>query len=670
MRTKLLGITLIFCLVLSVFGGMTAAAEGNLFINQKWEINDSGVFDSDGTLSMNLGSDMPVLSKQVTVSAQKSYRLSFEYALNFDRKGELKVAGMTADGNARAIVEPIRLGTTSGADIYKEYVIIFSPGYLQSSPITTAIVYFEGKPIKEWESGKFNIRNIFLQEIPAEAIANGSAEYLDENNQPFGITGGTVVRNASFAKDGNNVMELASGETMTMNLGLEKTGVENVKIRGYIQAKNMSAGSSVKVTFWKDAATTGTKIAEKTYTFAAANVDADASFKDIQNGVWEYFRFSNLPMGDKIVVEFSVEGNGSVYVDGVTIEEDKNIATTSRFVEYGDQWWINGENGASYKLDDSQNKGRVLKTDGDCPDGQNYIHFDNNGSSAPYTADYSLEGIQKWEVEENEKYLFSFWYKTSAAWDGFFRLKTYAKNNDATTTHVRLTDNKALTPHNAFWPTLQASTSTEGKWEQLAMVVTIPKGVDRVSLLFTNKAVTTHVAFCNISLEKIEEETIRFFEPSVKSETGTNLFYALEPEAVPFVTILGKPVEVRDEVDTNKLAATCLVPTINGNPYTTSQSKMIFAWYEETSDGTRRLAGVKIGEAPVPGTNRLEGFDDLLTNAGKFALAVDTENPLPYMDYPSISVDTADFENADIVRAFCWDTISGLRAVADVGNMQ
>ncbi len=654
MKTKILGITLILCFVFSAFLGMTAAAAGDLFIDQKWEINDSNTYDTDGALSITLGANMPFFSKQVAVSANKKYKLSFEYALNFDQKGELKVAGITADGNARAIVEPIRLSTTSGADIYEEYGIIFSPGHLEGSPLVSTVVYFEGKPIKEWESGKFNLRNIVMQEIPAEAIANGSAEYLDANNRPFGITGGTLVKNASFAKHGNNVMELASGETMKMDLGTEKAGVEKVKIRGYIQAKDMSAGSSVKVTFWKDTESADTKIAEKTYTFADASVEADASLKDIQNGVWEYFRFSHLPIGNKIVIAFSVEGNGSVYVDGVTMVEDKNIAADPQFIDAATNPSA-GRDGSKWKFDTEKVS---AASDGDCPDGQYYMILNGNGWQDPAEA-YGRGNGGLITVTPNTRYIMSFWYRA----DSTCRVSPQFNFGAATTTYI--SGNASYTfPEGTdkFGPWLCYLKSTNGKWKQVSVLLTTPPSTTGVKAGFS--FVAGNMAVSNFSLEKVDEKEIRFFVPDLSDCLSSDSMSGMQ---MAFMTYLGKPVEVQDELKTGEsIKATCLVPVLDGDSHKLSTDKMILASYK-TVNGTKRLDSIGIGELAALGGTDVAGVD-CTTNANTFTLQDGT--PLKYINYPSVTLTSDEIKDADLIRAFCWDTLFGLQAVVDASNIQ
>ncbi len=638
MKTKLFGLVLALCLLAGAFMGMTAFAEeeeilfaGADYTAWQWVggTGEGGYWNLEGT-SMQRGF-------AAEMDPEGVYRLTFDYATTAADTFFYIQRSINGSNFTPNVVLPATYAAED-EETFKTFTYTFIPGTdATGAPVTDNFRIYFSAPGASALRIKHNFET--METIKMVKLSGLDAITPSEEGETVQcITGGEQV--TGDARVGAKMMKVTAGNAMTM----EFTPFDAlVKFRGFMKAQDFAEGDTVKVTFYQGAG--DSVIAEKTYTYSAT----DENFKDIQNGVWEYFRFSGMPGQTAINVEFEVtSAAGFVYVDGVTMEADGNLFKDPRFVDAKEK---DGADGSKWKILSGDASHLSVETDGNCPDGQNYMVITTDTVHGRDTYNDN-GGISKLEV--NTRYLLSFWYKATSA----CRVNPYVKYDGRTTVfenEALLLNGSAYSPTPDYLsggPWMCYLNATNGEWKHVAMIVTTPTNVYEVAPAFPFVNGTMEVS--NISIEKIDEKEIRFFVPDLTGTftdpmTGVHIAYS---------TYLGKPVEVQEDIKAGeKVKATCLVPVLNENKQALSTDKVVLAAYNEA--GT--LIGIKVGAQATLGADASDvaGVPFGTDNANDGALAKADGTPLKLVNYPSAILESSAFADAASIRAFCWDAASG-----------
>lgn len=594
---RILGILL--CLLLLPFG-TAAAGEGNLLSGTWTETTGSrGAQESGGTITLPLANSAGIASAFVPVTKGAAYELSFTYSLSEEGRGSVKVCGFDKNNDETAI-GPVVSITSLPAGTDTEYTITFMPSEIRDGIDVKYVKVNFASTITRDCTEVFTVRNITLLRVPGdEVISNGGAEIV-WNGAAVGITGGTLIENTAEAQSGKNMMRIDAGEEMHMPLVLVETA-SPVKIHGFIKRAGLTEGSSVTATLRHDNKD-GIVLAEKPVQFAGDG--------------WELLRFSGMPYSTNVVLTIKVEGEGSVYADGFVIEKDENLVPDAIFADEA-SWTVAADS---------------LKTDGNCPDGQNYVE----GGSGILAAMQSPISVQT-----GEKYRISAWLKTAGT---------------ATARILLDTDESAIAAKYPGWERFIVEESTDGAWKHVEFVLTVPEGMESFALQFEASGTTDSdtASFNMPRVEKAKEKEIGFYIQEFEAEkadgSGVNVTAPrLEPYGYAFQNVLGAPVRSITEIAGN-LTAVCITP----EPDETSDSVLILAAYS-TNNGQKELLHVTVG-TPSSAPRWETGVTDA---GGKSVTGV---------NYPSVTANADEIPaEADEIHAYLWNSVSGLRPAGEYG---
>lgn len=660
---KLFGMVLSLSLVLTLLCGITAAAATNLIEGKAWNLAEgsTAATEADGVLTLPLSASEAMVSDGVNVKEGTSYQLSFTYTLPAEGKGTVKVCGFQ---NTRST--PVVEVTALPAAENKTCNMIFTVGRISKDTTISTVKVTFASVIVENSTENFVVKDIALTIISdAAVLANGSAEVLDEENKPIGITGGELVQTG--AKDGQNRMRVTASAPMEMRLAIPAANAL-AKIRGYVMAESFNAASVLTISV-KDAYGDGAVLATKDFNLAPAGEAAADEKLDIAAGEWEYFRFSSVQQAAALVLSFEVTGNGAVYVDGVTIEKDNNLIANANFASTAG--WTSryySSTGGSWKDLATEGNDEAIQTDGNCPDGQNYILFDKSSGTSTshnagvrYKSQYQASVIDtRILVNGGEKYSFTFWVKSNAK--TFMGLVPVSPNNydpgNAEHTSPGIYSgggtqaNATLTNSHGSHIMEITVPSTGGEWQQISYTASIPTGVTQIYPMLSGAIYSTTVdlyaAFCMPTLEKVEEDALGFYKE--RSDVKGYNWYADS-----FVKVLGEPVETATGY-TDALTAKLITPEAQE----TSTDIVILAAYSTLADGTKKLENVAIGNtatAPVLEAFMVETVNEVATE-------------LHGVNYPSATLPADEnSESTTEIRAFAWDDISGLKPAGNYATL-
>lgn len=656
-RNKLISMVLSLSLVLTLLCGIPAAANENLILG--WGLTTAGsasVYDTEtGVMTLPLNSNSNGMEEEVPVTAGQMYQLTFSYNLPVAAKGTVKICALDAGKTAvTTLVTTQNLAATAEGE-YKTMAIGFTPGTVMHGNgsaleagivrITFAVVEVAGS------TDSFTLKDISMTAVTdAELLANGSAEILDTLGNPIGITGGTLIREG--AKDGKNMMLVTKDTPMDMQLALTETA-SRANIRGFIKPNaDFAADSSVTVSIKKKADDTAA-LSQKTFQLPAEG--AEAKWTDLEADTWEYIRFSGMQFDANLVVSVSVSGDGGVYVDGVTIEKDNNIFRHAAFIPtlegdtgYNETWQFLNITGADKNFalsnindgsEDAKAHELYYMTDGNCPDGQNWVKL--YGTSDGIARDISFRTTNSWTVEPGETYKLSYWINSTV-----YQAQVALYTGDTPVGDVvnSYTSSTSWSANNAKHTLRALPYKTNGEWEQVTHIITIPEGYPYVNfrVVIANGYVkndsASYVALNMPVLEKLENNTVGFYKDSP-------LTYEESWYGIPFVNkTAGTPVETRDDVqDGEALKAVYVTAT----PEVTSGDTIILAAYKTDAEGNSQLVALSVGEAEAPAVP-----EKYLSKDG---------TALKGVNFPTATISAADLSEATEIRAYVWNSVSGLQ---------
>lgn len=630
---KLLGMVLSLCLVLSSLAGVAVMAEdGNLLPQTGWHSYDTGgkidvpqdglEFPFNGWTNPD-STEYKLEAPSFPAELMKTYRLSFEYMLPEGGVMQYhplpitdKYSGLWDIGFAQYQT----LKSTGNKFVKKTFS--FTVEDVRVAKIQVDFRVEKNDAI----STPAVVRNIEVRLLEDGASTNGSFE-MTRDGVAVDTAGGQLVTEGALF--GNNMMKITKDSPMSLELFLNKAS-QNAKLRAYAKTEGFTA-ESVAVFTVKSA--DGDVLSEKKVNLAPQGEAPEDNIWNIKEDAWDYIRISGLPYSDGMTLTVSVEGAGALYVDGITFEADKNLLKNARFdnsvgeTEWGNASWYMeqtayaGEN-TVYLGNTFTEDGETVtpvKMDGNCPDGQTYVA--SNGSG--YT--FRLVPIGAITAKEGEKYRLSVWIS------GDMTVRIW--HNETEKANVQK-------EYPGFdYPMLDVANNST--WKQISYTFTVPKGMTQIQLaLRTATYLTTEqtVRFNMPCIEKVEENEVGFYNQSYMP--------GIEPQSRAFQNILGAPLETAvGYYGWIHAVATTVKPLV------TSNASVIMAAYKKTEDGKKTLTAIKLGSATAP------AVDTMVTDSNN--------NPVLGVNYPTTSMHTDEMRDATEIRAFLWDSVSGLTSVGN-----
>lgn len=632
---KLLGMVLSLCLVLSSLAGVAVMAEdGNLLPQTGWHNYDTGgkidvpqdglEFPFNGWTNPD-STEYKLEAPSFPAELMKTYRLSFEYMLPEGGVMQYhplpitdKYSGLWDIGFAQYQT----LKSTGNKFVKKTFS--FTVEDVRVAKIQVDFRVEKNDAI----STPAVVRNIEVRLLEDGASTNGSFE-MTKDGVAVDTAGGQLVTEGALF--GNNMMKITKDSSMSLELFINKAS-QNAKLRAYAKTEGFTA-ESVAVFTVKSA--DGDVISEKKVNLAPKGEAQEDNIWNILENAWDYIRISGLPYSEGMTLTVSVEGAGALYVDGITFEADKNLLKNARFdntvgeTESSNATWkmeqtaYAGTNYA-YLANDYTVDGETVKptkTDSNCPDGQTYITARGFGTMFRFVPNGYIN------VNEGEKYRLSVWISGDAT------ARIYYNENEASN----------VTPNypGFNYPMIDVGNTNNTTWKHISYTFTIPKGMTQIRFALrtaSNLSATQTVRFNMPCIEKIEENEIGFY--------NQNSLPTLEPQSRAFQNILGVPVETA--VGYNgwiHAVATTVTPLV------TSNASVIMAAYKKTEDGKKTLTAIKLGSATAP------AVDTMVTDSNN--------NPVLGVNYPTTSMHTDEMGEATEIRAFLWDSVSGLTSVGN-----
>ncbi|MDD6308748.1 MAG: carbohydrate binding domain-containing protein [Clostridia bacterium] len=655
---KLLSMVLSLCLVLTLFAGLTAIAEvENLlaYPENGWHSTVKGEkvpVSFDGTeLPFNFTEDKTHYELQApsfAVEQNATYRLSFSYKLPEGGSLEYRTLAINSSYSSVsgvAFAEYKSLSQT-GTE-FKNATYAFT---VENSAIARIEVRFRTTKNAALETPAV-IKNATVVKIESDgSVTNGSFEMV-QNGVAIDTTGGELITEGALY--GNNMMKVTAGKPMSLTLALAKIST-NAKLRGLIKATGFTSESKATLSV-KTA--DGTPLAEKSFNLAPVGDAVEDTIWNINADTWEFVRMSYLPYSDGMKFEAEVEGEGALYLDGFTFENDYNLVRNAAFVPEGDKdadgmattWAIEltrlnellGKKGQNVYLNDSYTDPEtkevtsVGKTDGNCPDGQYYVEAKAYQDASGMILIRTRSSIS---VSEGEKYRISLWLKT--------------ENTAARLLLDPGTQTSAIKANYPGWNQFIVDESTDGEWKQYEFTLTIPKGMTTFNLCLRTQGRISgekKVSFCMPVVEKITENEVGFYAQAFEnapSDAGGVQVVApkIERYGYAFQNVLGTPIETA-----TGFGGTITAVGITTAPQVTADDIVIIAAYKKDAYGKKQLVTVKMGEeAATP------AWTTTVTDANNANQTVTGVN------YPTATIHTDELGDATEIRAFLWNSVSGL----------
>ncbi len=642
---KLLGMVLSLCLVLTLLAGLTAMAEvENLlkYPEDGWHSTVKGEkvpVSFDGVeLPFNFTGDKTHYELQATsfaVEQGTTYRLSFSYKL--PEGGTLEYRPLAINASYSSVNGVAFADYKSLAQTGTEFKNVTYAFTIENPSIARIQVCFRTAKNAALETPAV-IKNATVVKIESEgSVTNGSFEMV-QNGVAIDTTGGELITEGALY--GNNMMKVTAAKPMSLTLTLAKIST-NAKLRGFVKAVGFTSDSKATLSV-KTAG--GTALAEKSFNLAPVGDAAEDTIWNIKADTWEFVRMSDLPYSDGMKLEAKVEGEGALYLDDFTFEKSRNLLKNAAFNNDGASqddrtgatWKIEKTTlntalnvktnyvflGDSYIVDPvTQKTLTVWKNDGNCPDGQNYLYVEGDGHGT-----LNIVPGNNISVKEGEKYRFSVWMKSNVSAKLYYN--GHGPNEESTIGHN-------YTGSNRYY--FAVVRTTNGEWKHIEFTFTIPKGMTSIKLQLRSSdlfATGNYMAFNVPSIEKIEENEVNFYTQDFTAHIS-------DKPAAAFLNITGEPIKTAVGL-TGTISAIATTVT----PHVTSEDIVILAAYKVV-DGKKNLVKVLIGEKVTAPTSE-SGVKDLNGNA------------LDGVAYPTATIHTDELGDATEIRAFLWNSVSGL----------
>lgn len=657
---KLLSMVLSLCLVLTLLAGFTAMAEvENLlpYPEDGWHSTVTGgkvPASFDGIeLPFNFTGDKThyeLQGRSFPVEQGTTYRLSFSYKL--PEGGSLEYRPLAIDASYSSVNGVAFADYKSLAQTGTEFENVTYAFTVENPSIARIEVRFRTAKNAALETPAV-IKNATVVKIESDgSVTNGSFEMV-QNGAAIDTTGGELITEGALY--GNNMMKVTAAKPMSLTLTLAKIST-NAKLRGFIKAVGFTADSKATLSV-KTAQ--GTLLAEKSFNLAPIGDAAADNIWNIKADTWEFVRMSYLPYSDGMKLEAKVEGEGVLYLDGFTFENDYNLVRNAAFVPEGDKdadgkqttWAIeqtrlNELLGGQAYLSDSYTDSEtgvvtsVGKTDGNCPDGQNYVEA-TGGEKASMILIRTRSSIQ---VQEGEKYRVSIWLKSNGPNTRFCLEPSTSETN-------------AIKANYPGWHQFIVDEYSQD-WKQYEFTLTVPKGLTSFNLnLRTQGAEGTDkkVAFCMPVVEKITENEVGFyaqqFENAPSDAGGVQVVAPkIERYGYAFQNVLGTPIETATGFSgTITAVGTTIAPQV------TSDNIVVIAAYKTDANGKKQLVTVKVGEKAAAPT-----WTTTVTDATDSTVAAEDRPAVTGVNYPTATIHTDELGDATEIRGFLWNSVAGL----------
>ncbi len=607
---KLVGTALCICMLLAMLGAMAVAAESKeLVVNgafttlnaetslpNKWsgagdvtfvmQTGDASLGDYV-KLAVEKGGDTPQISQSranIDISGGQQYILRFRYK------------------TATNLATQVLFTEYSGEDSVKSHTLRLEES---GDSWQTGMYAFQAKAESTNLSLTFRLNvnyapaevcvdDVSLVEVSdAREYANGSFELLQEGGEPYGVTGGTVVTAENYS--GNNSLEIAAGRIASVQLSsvdmaprTSTTAGEQYIVTGYVKG---AAGNTAVISLRNDNAGAAV-LSSKTVSCT---------------GNWQRFQFSGNLFSANAVVTVEA-GNAPVYVDALALGKYSNLLTNGSFET--------DKGLKASKTSKEVDEGTAAKTlvahfitqATDAPDGGSYLYFE------PGDVQSWLQITAAAAPEQNTRYLFSFWYKTTVS-DSFIQMYNAI---DAGSGSARV---------NLY--------NTNGVWKQGEFTFEVLAGKSMDLVMRYDKELTNgqYVAIDSLELRELTEEEAKLaFYANGDFDAALGTY----PVRNTYMNSLGQPVETAK--DLASISAVYVTPTGS----TAENNEVVVMAAYEMVNGVKQLVKVEFGIAELP-------------TPGEDGAAVPDV-------YPTATMELTDVPNGAEIRAFVWDGVSGMKA--------
>ncbi len=312
--------------------------------------------------------------------------------------------------------------------------------------------------------------------------------------------------------------------------------------------------------------------------------------------------FEMVGIGYNGVIEVQITGT-DVTADTLSIVKDTNLLKNASFEDAQDTYWKISDNGPAPTS--------YYKEDGDCPDGTRYVYFGENSLTGLVQIASSTERITG---TEGERFLFSVWYKTKGA-DARIAIYQYG------------TELKS-----SYMPDMRLF-NTDGEWRKAEMTFEMLPGATSFDVYLRNSNTTTtaltegqYVAYDLPVIQRISDDDTKlgFYNYNI-----TTVAKPSKNDSAPYMTILGQSVSTASGL--TELSATYV--TKDGITQNSGKETVMLAVYENIG-GKKQLVKLAVSETEVPETGKA---------------------------YPTATLDLTGLSEGCEIRAFAWDSISGMK---------
>lgn len=397
------------------------------------------------------------ISPYVPVTAGNSYDISFLYHSQTDNRARILVSFHTFNqetqtySNEIAGQTLIRSFASTNSTWQSTAVKIVVPETATHVKLTFRALASVGEGSG---SEPLYFDDLSLTPSADTPLVNDGMELADEGNMPEGwkTSGGAAgvnytlsdtfylgLRSLKITGDGSN--------TLTAYQNIPLSGGAKYIISAYVKTDGTVTGAAVTAS--KDNLK-GAVLGSKTLTTT--------------NGAWQKVLLSGLVSGEGgITLALSLTGEGAAYFDGFQLEPDRNLLANASLETVTKDGSGIITDAPSWKKSSALNWNDCISTDGNCPNGNNYLKYTSASST-------SLFAFMEITLTKGQSYSLSLWYKSD-------------------NTRARVKVEFAGTGADVYSPVLNFP-STNGTWKKYTMIFTVPTlstatGVTRIQLRLT-----------------------------------------------------------------------------------------------------------------------------------------------------------------------------------------